>query len=366
MTSDGKKERSNMLTWKDFLPIILALPLAILVKVLVFTTYHVPTASMLPTIIPGDHILVEKWVFGPRLYLNDKIYRLPGWRAIRQGDILVFNVPKEDSIIPQRREVNYYNWKHSHASSHSSIMVKDSFQFMPIPGRTPFVKRAIGLPGDNIQFSNNNILINGKTLPTNTKINQHYKIVFKNTSSFDRHKDRLYQLGQHIQMNRGDRLITGIFHSGELEYIDSSTASITPLFYFPDPIHIPEDFTWTRSLAESELPVKIPFKGWTAKVDQMFLSQYSQIIRRFEPFGGKMTENQLWDSNGLEINQYTFKQNYYWALGDNRPYSVDSRAWGLIPENHIIGITRRTFWSKDPEQGFTNGFRWDRFLEQME
>ncbi len=360
------KKRSRKLSWKDFLPIILAFPLAVLVKVFIFTTYHVPTASMLPTIIPGDHILVEKWVFGPRLYLNNKIYRFPGWRSIRQGDILVFNVPKEDSIIPQRREVNFYNWKHSHAASHSSVIVKDSFQFMPIPGRTPFVKRVIGLPGDNIQFSNYTLQINGKTVPTNAKSNQHYKIVFRNTRDFDRYKDKLYQLGEQIQMNRADRMLTGIFRSEELEFIDSSSARTTPLFYFPDPIHIPDDFTWTRALAESRLSIKIPFKGWTTNVDHLFLSQYGQILRRFEQFTGEMSENQLWDTNGHRIDQYTFNQNYYWAMGDNRPYSVDSRAWGLIPENHIIGITRRTFWSKEPEQGFKDGFRWSRFWERME
>src|SRR5680860_318330 len=174
MTEEVQKKKSQRLSWKDFLPVILALPMAILVKIFVFTTYHVPTASMIPTIIPGDHILVEKWVFGPRMYINDKVYRLPGRRTIDRGDILVFNVPKEDSIFRQHREINYYNWKHSQASSSSAVAAKDSFQYMPIPGRTPFVKRVIGLPGDNIHFINNTLLINDETVPISPKSYQHY------------------------------------------------------------------------------------------------------------------------------------------------------------------------------------------------
>ena len=360
------KKRNKGLSWRDFLPIILAFPLAILVKIFIFTTYHVPTGSMLPTIIPGDHILVEKWVFGPRLFLNNKVYRLPGWRSIRQGDILVFNVPKEDSIMRQRRDVNYYSWKHSHAESSSSVIAHDSFQFMPIPGRTPFVKRVIGLPGDNIQLSNFTLLLNGEPVPPNTKSYQHYEIVFKNVFDFDRYKDSLYRSGEHIQMNRADHILTGIFCSEELKFIDSIALRITPLFHFPDPIHIPEDFTWTRALAQSGESIKIPYKGWTTKVDHDFIRQYGQILSRFEEFRGELKENQLRDPDGKVIDQYTFKQNYYWAMGDNRPYSVDSRAWGLIPENHIIGIARRTFWSKTPGQSFKNGFQWDRFWKRME
>lgn len=365
MAEEGKKEKSNRLTWKDFLPIILAFPMAILVKIFIFTTYHVPTASMVPTIIPGDHILVEKWVFGPRMYINGKVYRLPGWRSISRGDILVFNVPKEDSIFQHHRDVNYYNWKQSQASSPSPEVKKDSFQFMPIPGRTPFVKRVIGLPGDTLEFASNAIYINQEPLQYLFNSYQHYEIVFKNNKGYDRYKDHLYQIGEHIQMNRADHLLTGIFKASDLNFLKKVPIKITPLFYFPDPADIPGDFTWVRSLAQSHHAMRIPQEGWTATVDSLFLQEYGQILRRFEGFRGKISKNQLLDMKGNVLDQYTFKQNYYWAMGDNRPYSVDSRAWGIIPEDHIIGITRRTFWSKEPELGFKAGFRWERFWERL-
>lgn len=365
MAGADKKEKSNKLTWKDFLPIILAFPMALLVKIFIFTTYHVPTSSMVPSIIPGDHILVEKWVFGPRIFIKGKSYRLPGWRSIRRNDILVFNVPKEDSIFQHHREINYYNWKQSQAASQSLEVQKDSFQFMPIPGRTPFVKRVIGLPGDTLLYTSNMIYINGHPMETGSSSYQHFEITFNHTSDYDHYKDSLYSLGENIQMIRSQNQLTGIFKSSDLGFLDSIQATIQPRWHLPKFNHIPEDFRWARTLARSSQPVRIPYKGWTAPVDSLFLDRYSQIIRRFEGFKGVADLNQLLDREGHEIEEYTFTKNYYWALGDNRPYSVDSRAWGIIPEDHVIGITRRTFWSKIPEKSFKEGFRWERFWERL-
>lgn len=365
--STPRNEKSDKgLTWKDFLPIILAIPLAILVKLFIMTSYHVPTASMIPTIIPGDHILVEKWLLGPRLFINGEVYRLPGWRSVRRGDILVFNVPKEDSIFRLHRDINYYNWKKSQAGSEQSTMVKDSFQFMPIPGRTPFVKRVVGMPGDEVEYRSHHILINGELLSPHPESYQQFEIYFQSQADFDQFKDSLYRMGQHIQMNRADHLLRGIFRSDQLDFIRQLESRINTLYFIPDPLEIPKDFTWARTLAQSNIPVRIPAENWTATVDSVFLSRYGQLIRRFEGFSGWIENDKLYDEHGQQLKEYTFRQNYYWAMGDNRPFSVDSRAWGLIPEDHAIGITRRTFWSRIPQMGIREGFRWDRVWERLD
>lgn len=366
MDKKSIEKEKQRLTWKDFLPIILALPLAILIKLLIFSSYHVPTASMDHTIQPGDHILVEKWVFGPRIYLNGKNYRIPGWRTIQHGDILVFNVPKEDSSFQQRRDINYYNWKRSKAAVSSPLSIEENFRYIPIPARTPFVKRVIGLPGDHLMHHFTSLLINGKPLSGISKAHQNYEITFKNADDFSEYKDTLYHLGDQIQMNSATFSLTGIFKLNDLDFLKSSTPKITPRLFFPATENIPEEFTWARSLALSNQKMIIPYKGWTAIADSLFVSQYGQVIKRFEPFDGQLINNQLHDAAGKLIREYTFKQNYYWAMGDNRPYSVDSRAWGLIPEDHIIGITRRIFWAKEPDKGFTNGFRWNRLFHPLQ
>lgn len=364
--AEEKNKKSDALTWKDFLPIILALPLAILVKIFILTSYHVPTASMAPTIIPGDHILVEKWILGPRFYINDHVYRLPGIRPVRRGDILVFNVPKEDSILRSQRHLNYYNWKHSHAGSAAVDETRDSFLFMPIPGRTPFVKRIIGMPGDVVEYRDHDILINGAPQEPHPTSLQHFTIHFDQLSDFDRFKDSLYRLGDHVQMNRASNEFRGVFRIDQLRFLHSVGADVRVQYFFPEPTQIPPDFAWARSLARSGHPVRIPAEGWTVAVDSAFLSQYGQILKRFENFSGRIAEDQLLDEQGQLMSNYTFRQNYYWSMGDNRPYSVDSRSWGLVPEDHVIGIARRTFWSTVPEQRLKSGFRWDRIWERLD
>ncbi len=365
--AEEKNKEKNSLTWKDFLPIILAIPLAILVKIFILTSYHVPTASMAPTIIPGDHILVEKWILGPRFYINDHVYRLPGIRSVRRGDILVFNVPKEDSIFRSHPQVNYYNWKHSHAGLAASESNRDSFQFMPIPGRTPFVKRIVGMPGDEIQYHHHRILINGMPETPQPGCIQHFVIKFEDLGDFDRYKDTLYKLGDHVKMNRAEREFKGVFTLNELDFLPDGITDLAVEYYFPEPTQIPEDFAWARVLAQSSgQTLKIPAEGWTVQVDSVFLSIYGQILRRFENFEGSIVNHKLLDSHGNEMTEYTFRQNYYWAMGDNRPYSVDSRSWGLVPEDHAIGISRRTFWSRTPEQQLKAGFRWDRLWESLD
>ena len=278
---------------------------------------------------------------------------------------MVFNVPKEDSIFSKSRDVNFYSWKHSQAASPSSGIEKDSFMFMPVPGRTPFVKRVIGLPGDQIRYSNYTLLINGHTIPQFANSIQYYEIYFQNGYDYDRYKDSLYHIGEHIQMNKTEQTISGIFNKGELGFLPSAKVRTTPKIHFPLPNHIPKDFTWARTLVTSDLPLQIPYCGWTAPVDSSFIHLYGQIIRRFEGFRGTVSDHNLFDPSGKSIEEYTFRQNYYWAMGDNRPYSVDSRAWGLIPEDHIIGVTRRTLWSKDPELSVRKGFRWKRVWKRL-
>ncbi len=366
VTAEEQVKKRDPLTWKDFLPIILAIPLAILVKIFILTSYHVPTASMAPTIVPGDHILVEKWILGARFYINDQVYRLPGIRKVRRGDILVFNVPKEDSIFQSQRHLDYYHWKNSQAASSGFSAERDSFQFMPIPGRTPFVKRIVGMPGDEVEFNHHTILINGESEKPHPKSLQHFVIRFEQLTDFDRYKDSLYRMGEHVQMNRGAHEFRGVFTLEQLDLLPGDRTEIRVQYYFPDPSQIPDDFSWAKKLAVSGSRLRIPAEGWTTVADSLFVSIYGQILKRFENFEGQIRDQRLWDAEGRVMEHYTFRQNYYWTMGDNRPYSVDSRSWGLVPEDHAIGVTRRTFWSRVPEQSIKAGFRWNRMWERLD
>jgi len=361
----GKKGIKSQLFWKVFLPLILAIPAALIIKIFFLTSYHVPTASMASTIIPGDHILVEKYLLGTRFFIKNKVYRSPGIRSVKSGDLIVFNVPKEDSTT---QDVRYY-------TSQSNSDAEENFhdynqennkQFTPIPFRTPFVKRAIGLPRDTVRQYHHEVWINQKRVKPFEEIHQEIIIQFDHYHTFDQWKDKLYHAGERVQMNRSQLPIAGIFQEKNLEGIDTTNATLRYLTHFPPADQIPEKDSWARTLGEGQEEVIIPYKDWTVPITTDFLKTYGSLIRRYENFSGKVDTSSITDASGKKLKQYTFHQNYYWCLGDNRPFSIDSRHWGLVPEDHIIGLSRRTMWSRPlSSESDKNKIRWKRIYHPL-
>lgn len=357
----------SQLFWKVFLPVILAIPAALIIKIFFLTSYHVPTASMASTIIPGDHILVEKYLLGTRFFIKNKVYRTPGIRSVKSGDLIVFNVPKEDTITP---DVRYYT-SHSGSDSDAGENFHDhesqnDKQFAPIPFRTPFVKRAIGLPGDTVRQKHHEVWINHQRVKHFAEIHQEVIIRFDQFQTFEQWKNKLYHEGERVQMNRGQLTIAGIFKEKDLAGIDTTDATLRYLTHFPPVDQIPDKESWAKKLIEGQNELIIPYKGWTVTITPEFLQTYGSLIRRFENHTGQIDSLTITDASGKKINQYTFRQNYYWCLGDNRPFSIDSRHWGLVPEDHIIGLSRRTMWSRNiSSENKKSKVRWDRLYRTL-
>lgn len=364
-----KEEQSRLYAFfrRNFLAVIFSLCLVLITKIFLISSYHVPTASMASTIIPGDHILVEKYIFGTRIFIKNHCYRIPGFRKIRQGDILVFNVPKEDSIFLSKTDINYYDWKTNHLKEVSlAPPPKDSIRFIPVRYRTPFVKRVLGLPGDTIRYTGSQIKVNRLMLPFFPDAEQEYKIFFSDQVTFDRWKNKLYRRGQQVQMDHSSHTISGIFRSGDLRELPADKTELRTATRLPGPATIPGEFGWAGCLADSRSSLVVPFKGQTFSVTPDFVKCYGNLIKRFEAFPGKVHSQNILDESGLQLDAYTFRQNYYWCLGDNRPFSVDSRYWSLVPEDHIIGVSRRILWSRDVATDSKKEIRWNRVLHKLQ
>lgn len=362
MQNQGKDHIRKQLFWKVFLPVILAIPAAVIIKIFFLTSYHVPTASMNSTIIPGDHILVEKYILGTRFFFRNRIYRTPGIRSVRKGDLLVFNVPKEDSISQRIRYYTSHSGKADHVHDHNP---EEKPQFIPIPFRTPFVKRVLGLPGDTVLHQNDQVWINQNPIRFFAEIHQEIVIQFDNSESFDQWKNKLYREGERVQMDHANLMVKGIFREKNLSRIDTTGAILHYKTHLPPVDQVPEIFSWARKLIMDSDPLIIPYKGWTSAVTPDFLEIYGPLIRRFENFEGNIDAAFMKDPSGRNIEYYTFQQNYYWCLGDNRPFSIDSRSWGLVPEDHIIGLSRRTIWSQNPPDHPKNKIRWNRIYHRL-
>ena len=262
------------------------------VKIFLFDQFPVPSYSMKPTIMPGDHILLNKTVFGARLYKqltfkNNEIpymYRLKGLRKIQYNDILVFNNPYPRGI---KKEI--------------------SFSLKKV-----YVKRCVGLPGDTLRIVNGIINSSG----------------YNDTIGYYPNEKELHKMCMAGCIKRSLRGATYIPHWTVLDF--------GPLF--------------------------IPSKGSVVSIDSTSYFLYEKIIKyesdkklRYE--GGKVL---LGDK---EIHSYRFTCNYYFMCGDNCFNSKDSRYWGLLPEEFIMGVVNRILYSKDWPTG---KFRFERFLKKME
>jgi signal peptidase I len=272
-----------------FYIVLAGILLAIVLRVFFFAAYVIPTSSMNPAIIPGDKVIVNKLIPGPRIIRNffslhkgekPDITRLKGIRAIRRNDVLIFNFPYSD-WNRLKMDMNVY-----------------------------YAKRCVAIPGDTFYIENGIYKVkNGPDVLGNYDAQHHFSEVKKGDIRLD------------------------IFHC------------------FPNN----EDYHWTVKLFG---PLYIPRRGDTLAVDSKNIALYRNLIR-YE------TDKEIYrknDSIYLEndcLQLYVFQQNYYFMAGDQVPDSRDSRYWGLLPEDHIVGKVAFVLYSKDRKTG---KYRWERFF----
>ena len=343
-------KRKNAYSWLK--AICIALIIVLFIRGFIFETYTIPTTSMEKTLIEGDFILVSKLSFGARTPITplsvpffNKIYydafqlpyyRLPGFSHIKVNDVIVFNYPVEDN--------------------------------KPIDKRTPFIKRCIAIAGDTLLIKNGKVFINGKEIdePKNAEFNYIVK-----TDSLPIDPKQLEDLGiseggnvmdistYNLTMTRENagkiRKLPNVFKT-EIMCEDSGMYSEN---LFPSSIY----YNWN---SDNYGPLVIPAKGMTVKLNKVTLPLFYRIISVYEDNILSVENDSICMINGKPANTYTFKKNYYFALGDNRHNSADSRFWGFIPEDHIIGKALMIWFSIDKNKKYFNRVRWDRCFKMIE
>jgi signal peptidase I len=326
--------------------ILMALIVVFFVKVFLFESYTIPTTSMEKTLINGDYILVSKLNFGPRVSIADIIVsyffpdqpplmRLPGFSSVERNDVIVFNYPIQDE-----NEINK---------------------------RTPFVKRCIALPGDTLLIKNGTVYINGDSLSESENIEFNYLI--ETNDPFI--TDSLTAMGiteggavmdmshYNLTMTKNDaeeiskrHNVTDIQKLCEDSGLYASTLFPSSQFY-----------SWNM---DNYGPLFIPGKGKTVNLDKYSLPIYYRIISVYENNKIEVKDDSTIYINGLPAKEYTFKMNYYFVLGDSRHNSTDSRFWGFVPEDHIIGKAVMIWFSVDKSEKFFSKFRSDRWFKIIE
>ncbi len=378
--------------------LLFAIVAATIVHTYVIQPFIIPTSSLEKTLLVGDFLLVSKFHYGARLpmttiaapMVHDSIpvagvksylsrpqlpyTRLPGFQKVHRSDIVVFNWPV-DSIDVYGAD-------------------DQKFHYKPIDKKTNYVKRCVGIPGDTLSMVDSKVYINGEPLelPDRAKLQFTYEL---ETDGYVFNEQQLIQeygltdgFGQGRRRdNNKDVLQISAATPEAIERL-KATGHILKVTRQDDPpssqyrgklrdpknensvYEVPHVFPYTglyNNTNDDRAPFLIPAKGMTTSINFENIHYFKRIIEIYE--GSQLGivnqveirgENVL--LNNMPLTSYTFKDNYYWLMGDNRDNSLDSRFWGYVPETHIVGKPVFIWMSYDTNKSFPSAIRLDRLF----
>lgn len=375
--------------------VVFAVFAAAFIRMFLIEAYVIPTPSMEGSLMTGDFLFVSKATYGIRLpqtvamipllhnripVLNKESYlekpsleykRLPGFKKVERMDPVVFNYPEGDSvyIFPERTWSIYDYQREAIPAPYATRIDNGQVPLVtrPMDKMDHYIKRCVAVAGDSLEIRDRAIYINGEEVPFPEHVQFLYQLDNRNGTIAPRNYDDLGISDGDLAGQLGDQ---SIFYLGkeEAERIKSAdpSANIEPFEYgelydkpgvvFPhDAENYPE---WNR---DNYGPIYIPKAGVTTKLTPQNIKMYKRIIQVYEGNDLQIKGNQF-IINGTPTDEYTFQQNYYWMMGDNRHNSEDSRIWGYVPERNIVGRPL-IIWFSTKNGSIGNGVNWKRIFK---
>ena len=416
---DAEGPTRFIMGWVDAL--VFALVAVYFINLFFFQNFVIPSSSLEKSLLTGDYLFVSKVSYGPRIpetpltmpltqhtlpVINTKSYiewphwdyrRVKGLGHVKLNDIVVFNYPAGDTLCSADayKDQDYYalcsyigksllasqGMEQPDLKAMNPVAQRDYLENVmamgrkymkdnpveygeiitrPTDRRENYVKRCVGLPGQTLQIKNRIVYLNGKANKEPDNVQYSYYVKLKGqmpTELMDElgiSNEDMASLNQYGYLPLTQRAAKKLaarkdIVAGIRLNTDAQTGDLYPLNAYTG---------WTR---DNYGPVWIPKKGATVKLNMKNIAVYERPIRAYEHNDLKVKNGQIY-INGRLAHSYTFKMDYYWMMGDNRHNSADSRYWGFVPEDHIVGKPIFIWWSHNPDHPGFSGIRWSRLF----
>ncbi|MFO8098556.1 MAG: signal peptidase I [Salinibacter sp.] len=329
-SDDGDAAKSELRQWGEAL--IVAIVIVVIVRTLFFDLFRIPTPSMEENLLVGDYLFVSKVHYGTRMPMSLGVpftsihvpgvsfpyTRVGGFADVQRGDPIVFNYPPDDG---------------------------------PVDRKTHYVKRVIGLPGDTLSVRDKMVHINESPLPLGHGMQQHW-LVRKTEARYRIPRNRMDDLGisevtptESASAVRITATPTAVRELSTFSWVESIEPYVLPASAFNGELY-PPDRGYTP---DNYGPLHVPEKGETVTLTAGNWAAYQPIITKYEGHDARQMTDSTFAIDGEQTTTYTFQKDYIFAMGDNRDNSQDSRFWGVVPMDHVVGKAILTYFSWDHE-----------------